>query len=241
MSPLSKNFLSLIAALATLLVASEPIVRAADAKPAEKINFQDHVLPILRTKCGMCHSAGQAKGGLVIETHASIMQGGASGAVIEAGDLDGSRLWDLITHKEQPSMPPNEAKLPDETLAVIQKWIVGGALENKDSKPKIKKTTQFTLSPTDISSGKPSGPPPMPENLPTEPLTFSPRGNSVTALAVNPWSPLAAVSGFRQVLLYDLTDFTLAGVLAFPEGTVHVLRFSRNGSLLLAAGGRGGQ
>ena len=28
---------------------------------------------------------------------------------------------------------------------------------------------------------------------------------------------------------------------AFPEGTVHVLRFSRNGALLLAGGGRGGQ
>ncbi|MFM9031001.1 MAG: hypothetical protein ACKOTF_10030, partial [Opitutaceae bacterium] len=31
-----------------------------------------------------------------------------------------------------------------------------------------------------------------------------------------------------------------AGVLPFAEGALHELRFSRNGRLLLAAGGRGG-
>jgi len=227
-----------LVALATIAVSS---ASAQDAKPAEKVNYTDHVLPIFRAKCGTCHSAGQAKGGLVLENFGASMTGGASGPVIEAGDLEGSRLWALVTHKEQPAMPPKEPKLPDEMLAVIQKWIEGGALENKDSQPKIKKKASMTLSTTGISTDKPEGPPPMPENLSTEPLTLSPRGNAVTALAASPWAPLAAVSGHRQVLLYNLEDFTLAGVLPFPEGTVHVLRFSRNGSLLLAAGGRGGQ
>ncbi|MGE5193133.1 MAG: c-type cytochrome domain-containing protein [Deltaproteobacteria bacterium] len=228
-----------VVGLAGVLMASA--ASAQEGKPAEKVTFTDHMLPILRAKCGTCHSAGQAKGGLVLESFSATMQGGASGAVVEAGDLDGSRLWALVTHKEQPAMPPKEPKLPDETLAVIQKWIEGGALENKDSQPKIKKKAAMTLSTTGISGDKPEGPPPMPENLSTEPLAISPRGNAVTALAASPWAPLAAVSGHRQVLLYNLADFTLAGVLPFPEGTVHVLRFSRNGALLLAAGGRGGQ
>src|SRR5579872_6256145 len=223
------------------LVVSPSATAADDAKPAEKVTYQDHVLPIFRAKCGTCHSAGQAKGGLVLESYAASIQGGASGAVIEAGDLDASRLWALVSHKEQPAMPPKEPKLADEMLAVIQKWIEGGALENKDSQPKIKKKASLTLSTTEISTDKPAGPAAMPENLSTEPLAVSPRGNAVTALAASPWAPLAAVSGHKQVLLYNLDDFTLAGVLAFPEGTVHVLRFSRNGSLLLAAGGRGGQ
>ena len=34
-------------------------------------------------------------------------------------------------------------------------------------------------------------------------------------------------------------SYNRLGVLPFPEGTVHDIRFSRNGSLLLAAGGRG--
>ncbi len=214
---------------------------AEEAKPAEKINFQDHIVPIFRAKCGTCHSAGEAKGGLVLESYGATMQGGASGAVVEAGDVDASRLYDLVTHKEQPAMPPKEPKLPDETLATIRKWIELGALENKDSVAKVKKKSSFALSTTAVSTDKPEGPPAMPENLTTEPLVHSKRGNSVTALAASPWAPLAAVSGHRQVLLYNLTDFTLAGVLPFPEGSVHVLRFSRNGALLLAAGGRGGQ
>ncbi|MFN0055269.1 MAG: c-type cytochrome domain-containing protein [Planctomycetales bacterium] len=227
--------------LAILVAVPGAGARAEEAPPAEKINFQDHVLPIFRAKCGTCHGAGQAKGGLVLESFSATIQGGASGVVVEAGDLDASRLWALVTHKEQPAMPPKEPKLPDETLAIIKKWIEGGALETKESQPKIKKKATLTLSTTDISGDKPAGPPPMPENLSTEPLVVSPRGNAVTALAASPWAPLAAVSGHRQVLLYNLDDQTLAGVLPFPEGTVHVLRFSRNGSLLLAGGGRGGQ
>jgi WD40 repeat protein len=214
---------------------------ADDAKPADKVTYQDHVLAIFRAKCGTCHSAGEAKGGLVLENYAASMTGGASGAVVEAGDLDASRLWALVSHKEQPAMPPKEPKLPDEMLAVIQKWIEGGALETKDSVVKVKKKASLTLNTTEISTDKPAGPAAMPENLSTEPLALSARGNAVTALAASPWAPLLAVSGHKQVLLYHLDDFTLAGVLPFPEGTVHVLRFSRNGSLLLAGGGRGGQ
>ena len=211
-----------------------------DAKPAEKVTYQDHVLPIFRAKCATCHSADQAKGGLVLDNYTGLMQGGGSGEVVAAGDLGNSHLWKLVTHAEEPHMPPKEPKLPDETLAVIRKWIEGGALDTADSKVKIKKP-QFTLGTAVISSGKPEGPPPMPEGLSTEPLIVSPKGNSVTALAVSTWAPLAAVSGHKQVLLYNTQDLQLAGVLPFPEGVVNVLKFSRNGSLLLAGGGRGGQ
>ena len=219
----------------SVAVALSTTARAAD----EKVNFDDHVLPILRAKCGTCHSAGEAKGGLVLDNFTAAMAGGASGSVIEPGELEDSRLWLLVTHKEQPQMPPKE-KLPDETLAVIKKWIDGGALENKTSVPKMKKP-KANMAIQEVTGDKPDGPPAMPEGIWADPLVLSARGNAVTALATSPWAPLAAVAGHHQVLLYDLQDFTLAGVLPFPEGTVNVLRFSRNGSLLMAAGGRGGQ
>ena len=44
-----------------VLVATGASASAQDAKPAEKVNFTDHVLPIFRAKCGTCHAAGQAK------------------------------------------------------------------------------------------------------------------------------------------------------------------------------------
>lgn len=224
-------------AVAVLSGVFAPSLRAEDPK----VNYIENVLPIFKAKCGTCHGADQAKGGFVIDTYGQLMQGGASGPVVEPGDADGSRLWALVSHSEQPVMPPREPKLPDDQLAVINKWISLGALETATSTAVIKKKASFTLSATEISTGQPSGPPPMPEGLLAEPKSFSTRGNAVTALATNPWSPLAAVAGFQQVLLYDLSDRSLVGVLPFPEGTPHVLRFSRNGTLLLAAGGRGGQ
>lgn len=204
-----------------------------------KITFDDHVLPILRAKCGSCHSADQAKGDLVVDSYSALLQGGASGEVVTAGDLDASRLWALVTHAEEPIMPPNEPKLPEETLNILKLWIEGGALEKSSSTAKIKK--KASLGATIISTGRPEGPPPMPELLPTEPLHVTAKGDAVTALATNPWSPLAAVPGFKQVLLYHTGESRLVGVLPFPEGVPYVLKFSRNGSLLLAGGGRGGQ
>ena len=81
----------------------------------------------------------------------------------------------------------------------------------------------------------------MPENLSTEPFVPQARPGAVVAMAASPWAPLVAVGGHKQVLLYRTTDNHLVGVLPFPEGTIHVLRFSRNGDLLLVGGGRGGQ
>lgn len=228
----------LVVLASVMVLASAGGARAADG---DKITFVDHVLPIFRAKCNSCHDAGNAKGGLVLDNYGATMQGGASGAVVEE-TLDDSRLWLLVTHAEQPVMPPQGGKLPDNELALIKQWFEGGVLETKDSKPRMAKAKKsFALSTTEISTDKPAGPPPMPENLPAEPMTLSSRGNAVTAMAASPWAPLLAVAGYRQVLLYDTTDGTLIAVLPFPEGSINVLRFSRNGSMLLAAGGRGGQ
>ena len=49
------------------------------------------------------------------------------------------------------------------------------------------------------------------------------------------------MAGQKQIVLYNSETAELFGVLPFPEGAPHVLRFSRSGSLLLAGGGRGGQ
>ena len=81
----------------------------------------------------------------------------------------------------------------------------------------------------------------MPEGLSVEPVVVTARPTAIVALAASPWAPLVAVGGHKQVLLYQSNSRHLVGVLPFPEGTVHVLKFSRNGSLLLAGGGRGGQ
>lgn len=225
-------------------VLSAGMLVAEDAKPAgdkpagEKITYETHILPIFREKCGTCHNANDKKGDLVLDNYAAAMRGGGSGEVVKVdGDADGSTLYRVVAHLAEPFMPPQQPKLPDAQLALIKKWIEGGALENAGSKARPKKNSMVTK--VEVSNQRPAGPPPMPEKLSVEPLIVTPRANSVTAMATNPWSPLVAVSGHKQILLYETATLDLAGVLPYPEGQAHILKFSRNGQLLLAAGGRG--
>ena len=81
----------------------------------------------------------------------------------------------------------------------------------------------------------------MPERLSRQPVVYTARAGAVTALAASPWAPLVAVAGQKQIVLYNSDTAQLLGVLPFPEGIAHVLKFSRSGSLLLAGGGVGGK
>lgn len=204
----------------------------------EKITFEQHILPIFREKCGSCHNGNDKKGDLVLDNYGLAMQGGASGEVIRTdGDASQSQLYLVVAHLSEPKMPPQQPKMPDEQLTLIRKWIEGGALENSGSKAKPKKNA--AMAKVEISNQRPAGPPPIPENLPIDPLLVASRGNGVTALAVNPWSPIAAVAGHKQIFLYNTQSLELEGVLPFPEGVAHILKFTRDGQWLMAGGGRG--
>ncbi len=229
-----KGYLPCIISLCSLCLCG------ATAPAQTKTNYVDHVLPILRDSCIGCHGADKKRGGLAVHTFTELMQGGSSGAVVKPGDPDGSRLFLLMAHKAEPVMPPKSPKLEQAKLDVVAKWIAEGALENSGSKAVVTKpSTDIGLS--SIVRGKPAVPP-----LPTKPLTLEPvlrtaKANAITALASSPWAPLVALGGQKQVLLYNSDTLDLVGVLPFPEGVPHVLKFSRNGSLLLAGGGRGGK
>lgn len=214
---------------------------AADKPKAAKLNYQDHILPILRDKCVACHDPDKMKGGLDVTSYAKLMEGGGSGAVVKPGDAEGSRLYLTIAHKAQPYMPPKSDKLPQAILDTLKMWIDEGALENAGSKAVVMKP-KTDVSLTSVVRGRPEGPPPMPEpgKLSIEPVVYTARANAVTAIAANPWSPLVAVAGHRQIVLYNTDTMNLVGILPFPYGLPTVLKFSRNGTLLLAGGGRGG-
>jgi WD40 repeat protein len=234
-------YAGMILALAGLsLAAPGGRTSAADAKKVAKVTYEEHVLPILRDKCIGCHNQDKMRGGLVVTSYTTLMAGGSSGQVIKPGDPDGSRLFSLISHKQEPHMPPKSDMLPKDNLDTVEKWILAGAPENAGSKVRIVNKPKLDIALSTIVKGKPEGPPPMPSaRLSLEPVLRSGRANAITALAASPWAPLVAVAGQKQVLLYHSDTLDLLGVLPFPEGIPHVLKFSRNGSLLLAGGGRG--
>ncbi len=216
-------------------------VKPADGKPAEsaaKITYDEHVRPIFREHCFSCHNQDAKKGDLVLDSFAAAMHGGSTGAVIEPGDAESSRMWDLVSHADEPKMPPNQDKLADEKLQTIKAWIAGGALENNGSVAKIKKQPTIDLGQS-AGANKPTGSPAMPEGRWRQPVVATARPGAITALAASPWAPLIAVGGQKQILLYHSETARLLGVLPFPEGIPFVLKFSRSGSLLLAGGGQG--
>ncbi|MEZ6056104.1 MAG: c-type cytochrome domain-containing protein [Planctomycetaceae bacterium] len=237
--PFSVRCLGLALAVGGGVVAgTSSAVLADDAKPMAKVTFEDHVLPIFRARCGSCHNANDKKGSLVVDDYAALMAGGSSGTVVEGGDADSSYLWGLITHESEPKMPPNGAKLPDNELAVIKSWIEGGLLKDAGSKAKL--SDKPKLSKVEIVPGQRPADIAMPLAYLGDPTTVTQSRNAVTALACSPWAPLVAVSGHRQIALYNTQTLQLMGVLPFPEGQPEVLRFSRTGDLLMVGGGRGG-
>lgn len=225
---------------------SLPALLAALAAPLSltgqetKVTFADHVLPILENKCVNCHNADESKGGLNLASFSATMGGGAGGSVVTAGDPLGSRLYTLSAHKEEPYMPPKGTAADEAELKVIADWINGGLLETKDSKVRKADKPKVDLN-SITSTGKPEGPPAMPEHLVLEPEVVTDRPNAVPALAHSPWAPILAVAGQKQVLLVHSQDYDLLGVLPYPEGFPQTLSFSPNGAYLICGGGRAGK
>ncbi len=211
----------------------------AEEKAPPKITFDDHVKPIFQQKCVSCHNPDKKSADLDLTNYGNLMQGGASGAVIEPGDASASYLYKLVVHDEEPAMPPESPKIEDAMIETLRKWIEGGVLESSGSVAKESKKKKFDLALAAPSTERPAEIP-MPAKLSLQPLVVTPSRTAIDALATSPWAPLAAVSSQKQVLLYNTQTLDLLGVLPFPEGTPRVLKFSRNGSLLLCGGGVAG-
>ncbi len=213
-----------------------------DAVPAKKaaVTYKDDIAPILRKRCGSCHNADEAKSDLNLLTYQTLLSGGSGGEAIAPGSAAQSRLYRLVTHQEEPSMPPRQPKLPDAELDMIANWIDNGAPETAVSAVMLS-TRKTEIDYDAIVSVKPDGDAAFPVALPKIEAPSTLRGTAVTALDASPWAPVLAVSGHECVQLHDSNNLQLLGALPFPEGIIHVLKFSRNGERLLAAGGRGAE
>ena len=224
---------SLSLALATSFVSDAPLAQEAKT---EKTTFDDHIKAVFAQRCASCHNPNKRSADLDVTNFTNLMQGGASGSVIEPGDPDFSRLFDLVTHSDEPKMPPSN-KIPDAEIELIQKWIEGGALENMGSTAMVKKKVGVAMAKNPLIRPEVVAVPPR---LSLQPSVHTSNEGVVASIATSPWAPLAAVAGQQQVFLYNTQTLQLNGVLPFPEGTVNVVKFSRNGQLLMAAGGKPG-
>jgi len=99
------------------------------AKAADDEFFNKRILPILSQKCFACHSheAKKSKGGLVLDSHLGMLEGGDTGPAIVLGNPEKSKLIEAISYANPDfKMPPKE-KLSTQEVADFSTWIKSGA------------------------------------------------------------------------------------------------------------------
>ncbi len=89
--------------------------------------FRKHVRAILTERCLKCHGGEKTRADLDLATREGLLKGGDNGPAVVPYSAKRSRLYQLITHKQEPHMPAKEAKLPDAQIAQIAAWIDLGA------------------------------------------------------------------------------------------------------------------
>ena len=111
-------------------------LQAAEPDKAGVEFFEKKIRPLLVQNCYECHStkAGKSKGGLLVDSREGLLKGGESGAAIVPGDVEGSLLVEAI-HHQGLEMPPNN-KLPDDAIALLEKWVSMGAPDPRTAKAK---------------------------------------------------------------------------------------------------------
>ena len=107
---------------------------AAAPLGAETTFYQDRIGPILDRHCVVCHGPDKQKAGLRLDSHAWVMKGAESGAMVLPGNAAGSELHRRITLPAgDEEVMPSEGKplLSREEIRNIELWILGGASATK--------------------------------------------------------------------------------------------------------------
>jgi hypothetical protein len=101
------------------------MVIAIAAWSARAVDFSHDVVPILRAKCGKCHTGSQRQGGFSLNDRETLLAGGDSGTPgLVAGDATGSEIIRRITSADPDLRMPSEGEaLPPEAVAILTRWI----------------------------------------------------------------------------------------------------------------------
>lgn len=97
----------------------------AGGKEPNAPTFETHIRPLLKAHCFECHGEGEKlKGGLDVRLARLLVSGGKSGPAVVAGKAKNSLLLERIKSEE---MPPGKRKLTRDEIALLERWIAGGA------------------------------------------------------------------------------------------------------------------
>ena len=132
-----------ICLLCSVLISSihAPALHAGDKPPI----FESEIQPIVRKKCGKCHSARVQKGGLDLSDIKGIRRGGESDEAVVGETLEESLMWMMLDGGDMP--PKGQPRLAKSELTLIRRWILAGSHSKDPADPRIKRLTQHDVLP----------------------------------------------------------------------------------------------
>lgn len=100
----------------------EPVIPLPDT-----VSYSKDVQPLWNESCISCHKSGATAPDLTAANSYAALT--ANNKYVIPGNASGSQVYKLMTGAASPLMP-TAGKLSDSKLAIIEKWIADGALNN---------------------------------------------------------------------------------------------------------------
>ena len=108
-------------------------VGKAAARSDEKF-FREKIEPLLKKRCYECHShdAGEASGGLMLDSKSGWKTGGDTGPAAVPGKPGESLLITAVRYDDFVVQMPPDGKLPDDEIALLAEWVRRGAVDPRE-------------------------------------------------------------------------------------------------------------
>ncbi len=193
-----------------LACAALPWADAVEAAANGSISYVREVAPILQRHCNGCHHPGKQKGDVDLTSVRAMARAGRHGIPVVAGKPAESVML-LEVKGSEPAMPKEGGRLSEAQVAVLERWIREGALD--DTPP-------------------PPGPPTEPPGYEAPPV--------LGAMDWSPDGRWLAVAGRGEVLVMDAVRMIRLHRLLGAPRKIEALRFSPDGKSLAVAGGEPG-
>ena len=121
------------------------VAMGAENSPA--VDFVRDVQPVFQRRCAACHGSAQHLAGLRLDDRESVSR------VIQAGHSRDSRLIQMVTGASGKIMPPVGAKLTDEQVTLLSRWIDPGRSQVAASREYIPALGMAAHQPSESAGG----------------------------------------------------------------------------------------
>ena len=94
-----------------------------------KIDFIHQVMPILKKHCAECHTDGNKKGGLSMNSRSEFLAGGEGGEIAVPGNPDDSWFLELTASTDlDERMPPKGPGVSKGEIEILRQWVTEGMI-----------------------------------------------------------------------------------------------------------------